>query len=72
MTALIGLAALVAIALVGWGIAELKANHCTYNNNEEEDAAQQRTLDTQKKAEYAELGISDVMKTISTKGFKAV
>lgn len=72
MTALIVLAALVAIALIGWAIAEAKGKTVTYNNNEEEEAALQRTLDAQKKAEYEELGIKDVIKTISTKGFKAV
>jgi hypothetical protein len=72
MNALIVFGIMVAIALVGWGIAEIKSKACSYNNDKEEKEALQRTLDTQKKAEYAELGIRDVMRTISTKGFKAV
>lgn len=72
MTALLVLAALVVIALVGWAIAEAKAKTCTYHNNEEEEAALERTQEAQKKSEYAEMSIRDVIKTISTKGFKAV
>ncbi len=60
MNALIALAAFVAIALVG------------YQNNEEEEAALERTQEAQKKADYGEMDIHDVMETISTKGFKAV
>ena len=72
MTALLVVVALVAVALVGWAIAEAKSKVCTYHNDEEEEAALQCTLDNQKKAEYAEMDIHDVMQTISTKGFKAV
>ena len=72
MNALIALAAFVAIALVGWAIAELKGKSCVYQNNEEEKAALERTQEAQKKADYGEMDIHDVMETISTKGFKAV
>ena len=49
-TAILGIVALVVLALVGWAIAEAKY----------------------KTISYTELGIKDVIKTISTKGFSAV
>jgi hypothetical protein len=72
MTALIGLAALVVVALIGWMIAEGKEKFFRYSNSEEEEASLQRTRDAQKAAGYEEMGIKDVIRTISTKGFSAV
>ena len=53
MNALIALAAFVAIALVGWAIAELKGKSCVYQNNEEEEAALERTQEAQKSTVWA-------------------
>ena len=72
MTALLGLVAIVAVALAGWAVAEAKGKACTYTNNADEAAALAHTREAQKQAGYTELGIRDVIKTISTKGFKAV
>lgn len=71
-TAIIGIVALVAIALVGWAIAEAKYKTITYTRNEEETAVENRAAETLKQNGYEELGIKDVIRTISTKGFKAV
>ena len=71
-TAIIGIVALVAIALVGWAIAEAKYKTITYTRNEEETAVENRAAETLKQNDYEELGIKDVIRTISTKGFKAV
>lgn len=71
MTALIGFIALMAIALVGWGIAILKYKNLDYQVNQEEAEGVAHEL-----AHHAptdkEMGITDVIKTISAKGFKAV
>lgn len=71
-TAIIGIVALVAIALLGWAIAEAKYKTITYTRNEEETAVENRAAETLKQNGYEELGIKDVIRTISTKGFKAV
>lgn len=72
MTTLIGIAAIVALALVGWCIAEAKGKAFCYHNNEEEQAvlAQQRKQLEQNG--FTELNISDVIKLIATTGYKAV
>ena len=67
MDALIGLAAFVAAALVGWAVAELKMKACNYHPNEEEVESEKRSA-----AQITrELSIKDVISSISTKGFKA-
>ena len=67
----IGLGVLVIIALLGWGIAELKYKHCVYTISEEEiHAEEEEHLHHPKQSE--EMGIRDIVKTISTKGFKTV
>ncbi len=71
MTVLIGLLAFVVLALVGWAIAEGKDKVFSYHNNDEELEALQRTRDAQKQADYGEMNIKDVIRTISTKGFSA-
>ena len=71
-TAVIGIVALIAIALVGWAIAEAKYKYFQYERNEEEAAVEKKTAEALKQNGYTELGINDVIKTISTKGFSAV
>ena len=70
--ALIGLVALMAIALIGWALAELKAKSCNYEQNQMEIDEDKRLADQLHKNGFVELGIKDVIKNISTKGFKAV
>lgn len=71
-TAVIGIVALIAIALVGWAIAEAKNKYFQYERNEEEAAVEKKAAEALKQNGYTELGINDVIKTISTKGFSAV
>lgn len=71
-TAVIGIVALIAIALVGWAIAEAKYKYFQYERNEEEAAVEKKVAEALKQNGYTELGINDVIKTISTKGFSAV
>ena len=71
MTVIITIAVLICIALCGWAIAEMKDNHCVYEHSEEETAVEQQAAENIKKNGFHELGIKDVIATISTKGFKA-
>ncbi|MBR6964134.1 MAG: hypothetical protein IKH86_10985 [Prevotella sp.] len=71
MTVLTGLLAFVALALLGWAIAEGKDKVFSYHNNDEEQESLNRTHEMQKQNDYAELDINDVIRTISTKGFSA-
>ena len=40
--AIIGFGVLVALALIGWAIAELKGKSCNYEQNEQEEAVDQQ------------------------------
>jgi len=72
MEALLGFLVFFAVALVGWAIAELKAKADSYVSTECEDKAMQTYLDNQRKGGYEEMGIREVIKNISTKGFSAI
>ena len=65
MNVLIAFVALVVIALVGWAIAEFKNKNFGYTISEEEIEAAHRSPDGK------EMGIKQVIETISTKGFEA-
>lgn len=72
MTTIIAFAAFVAVALIGWCIAEGKDKVFNYSYNEEEEtvmAQQQKALEQNG---YTELNIGDVMRTIATTGYQAV
>ncbi len=71
-TAILGIVALVVLALVGWAIAEAKYKTISYERNAEEEAAEAHAAQLLHENGYTELGIKDVIKTISTKGFSAV
>ena len=67
---IIGLVIFVAVALVGWGIAELKAKGCNYEQNDEERDVDAHLAQQLHEKGFSEMGISDVIRNISTKGFK--
>lgn len=71
MTALIGFIVLLAIALMGWGIATVKYRFFSYKVSQEEAEGVAHELSHHAPAEN-ELGIKDVVKTISSQGFQAV
>ena len=71
-TAILGIVALVVLALVGWAIAEAKYKAISYERNAEEEAAEAHAAQLLHENGYTELSIKDVIKTISTKGFSAV
>lgn len=70
-TTLIGILALVCIALVVWGIAELKYKHLGYKPTEIEQKAEEQAVAAHHDADCDEKGIREVIETISTKGYDA-
>lgn len=70
-TVLITIALLLCVALCGWAVAELKSKHDIYEHSTEEIAVEKHVAEQIKEKGYHELGIKDVIATISTKGFKA-
>ena len=70
MNVLIAFVALVVIALVGWAIAEFKNKNFGYNISEEEIEAAHHEA-AHRSPDGKEMGIKQVIETISTKGFEA-
>ncbi len=67
---IIALAVFFAAALIGWALAEIKGKACKYVENEEEKAVDARLAQQLHQDGFHELTIKDVIKNISTKGFK--
>ena len=72
MTVIIAIATFIAVALIGWCIAEGKAKAFGYKNNADEEAVLKQNRQQLEQAGYNELGIGDVIKTIATTGYSAV
>ena len=72
MEALLGLIALIVVALVGWAIAEFKYKAFTFTRSEK-DIEEEEELEEQKRAEgFKEMNIRDIMRKNSTNGYNAV
>ena len=72
MNALIGLIALVVVALVGWAIAEFKYTAFTFTRSEK-DIEEEKELEEMKRADgFKEMNIRDIMRKNSTNGYNAV
>ena len=71
MNALIGILALVVLALVGWAVAEFKNRYFGYTVSEEEIEAAHHEA-AHRSPDGTEMNIKDVIKTISTKGYTSV
>ena len=72
MNALIGLIALVVVALVGWAIAEFKYKAFTFTRSEK-DIEEEKELEEMKRADgFKEMNICDIMRKNSTNGYNAV
>ena len=72
MNALVGLIALIVVALVGWAIAEFKYKIFTFTRSEK-DIEEEEELEEQKRAEgFKEINIRDIMRKNSTNGYNAV
>lgn len=72
MNALIGLIALVVVALVGWAIAEFKYKAFTFTRSEK-DIEEEKELEELKRADgFKEMNIRDIMRKNSANGYNAV
>ena len=72
MNALIGLIALVVVALVGWAIAEFKYKAFTFTRSEK-DIEEEKESEEMKRADgFKEMNIRDIMRKNSTNGYNAV
>ena len=72
MNALIGLIALVVVALVGWAIAQFKYKAFTFTRSEK-DIEEEKELEELKRADgFKEMNIRDIMRKNSTNGYNAV
>ena len=72
MNALIGLIAVVVVALVGWAIAEFKYKAFTFTRSEK-DIEEEKELEELKRADgFKEMNIRDIMRKNSTNGYNAV
>lgn len=67
---IIGFVAFIAVAIIGWVIAEMKGKSCVYQMNEEEEAAEKKAAEVLHENGFTEMDIHDVVKNISTKGFQ--
>ena len=72
MTTIIAIAAFIAVALVGWFIAETKGKIFNYDNNEQEQAVLDQNRRNLEQNGFNELNIKDVIRTIATTGYSAV
>ena len=72
MEALLGLIALIVVALVGWAIAEFKYKAFTFTRSAK-DIEEEEELEEQRRADgFKEINIRDIMRKNSTNGYNAV
>ena len=72
MEALVGLIALIVVALVGWAIAEFKYKAFTFTRSAK-DIEEEEELEEQRRADgFKEMNIRDIMRKNSTNGYNAV
>ena len=72
MNAVVGLFALIVVALVGWAIAEFKYKTFTFTRSEE-DIEELKGMEEQKRAEgFKAVNMRDIMRKNSTNGYNAV
>uniref|UniRef100_UPI004026DA6E hypothetical protein n=1 Tax=Prevotella sp. TaxID=59823 RepID=UPI004026DA6E len=72
MEALLGLIALIVVALVGWAIAEFKYKAFTFTRSAK-DIEEEEELEEQRRADgFKEMNIRDIMRKNSTNGYNAV
>ena len=72
MNAVVGLFALIVVALGGWALAAFKYKTFTFTRSET-DIEEEEELEEQKRAEgFKEMNIRDIMRKNSTNGYNAV
>ncbi len=71
-TPMIGLVALLVIALVAWAIAELKNRSITFTHSEAEAEGEEEMREAYEANGYKELNLKDLLARNSTKGYKSI
>lgn len=72
MTGLYIFIALIAIALLGWAVAELKSRSITFEHSEEEREEAESLYNEQKERDFKEQDLKDLLAHNSTKGYDAI
>ena len=71
-TPMIGLVALLAIALIAWAIAELKNRSITFTHSEAEAEGEEEMREAYEANSNKELNLKDLLARNSTKGYKSI
>ncbi len=71
-TPMIGLVALLAIALIAWAIAELKNRSITFTHSEAEAEGEEEMREAYEANGNKELNLKDLLARNSTKGYKPI
>lgn len=71
-TPMIGLIALLVIALIAWAIAELKSKTITFTHSEAEAEGEKEMLEAFEAHGGKEMNLKDLLKNNSTKGYKSI
>lgn len=72
MTGLYIFIALIAVALLGWAVAELKNRAITFEHSEEEREEAELLYNEQKERDFKEQDLKDLLAHNSTKGYDAI
>ena len=71
-TPMIGLVALLAIALIAWAIAELKNRSITFTHSEAEAEGEEEMREAYEANGNKEQNLKDLLARNSTKGYKSI
>ena len=71
-TPMIGLIALLVIALIAWAIAELKNRSITFTHSEAEAEGEEEMREAYEANDNKELNLKDLLARNSTKGYKSI
>ena len=71
-TPMIGLVALLVIALIAWAIAEIKNRSITFTHSEAEAEGEEEMREAYEANGNKELNLKDLLARNSTKGYKAI
>ena len=71
-TPMIGLVALLAIALIAWASAELKNRSITFTHSEAEAEGEEEMREAYEANGNKELNLKDLLARNSTKGYKSI
>ena len=72
ITPMIGLVALLVIALIAWAIAELKNRSITFTHSEAEAKGEEEMREAYEANGNKELNLKDLLARNSTKGYKSI